>query len=773
MSLKLSSKAKTLEDLRAVIKTATVLPQVRFSALGYKDDRDSIHRKCLENFSGNMIVRSSSSAEDGEFSSQAGVFDSVADVMPDEKSLEKAILAVIDSFGAEPGEKDEIFVQPMLSNVSMSGVVFTADLDTLSPYYIVNYDTGGSTSSITGGKAGNIRTYIAIKDYEDAGDERMQKLLLACRECEQIFGNRFLDIEFAFKDDDLYILQVRHISKKGKHDLSGINIRDSLDKLYKKIEKLNCSHPKLLGSKSIFGIMPDWNPAEMIGVNPKRLALSLYKELITDEIWAYQRDNYGYRNLRSFPLLVSFLGVPYIDVRVSFNSFIPKGLNDAIAAKLVEHYLEELADNANNHDKVEFEIVFSCYFFGLDKKLRRLNDRDFNENELKRIEFELLELTNKIIDVKSGLYKLDLQKIGMLSEKYDSILESKLSIVDKIYWLTEDCKRYGTLPFAGVARAAFIAVQFLNSFVDEGVMTLEEKDRFQKSLNTVSKQLAGDIGCMEKGEFLKKYGHLRPGTYDICSPRYDEAYDEYFSEVNCCVENHDFEFSEAQREMIARLIIENGIKCSCDDLIIFIKEAIEGREFAKFIFSRHLSKILSLIGDFGEKLGISKEDLAFLDIQQVKNLHSILDHREVKDIFCSDISKNKEYYQYTNAVKLPSLIADEKDIYAFYLEDNEPNFVTLNRIDAQVVDVESDKNSDCAGKIICIRSADPGYDYLFSKNIGGLITCYGGANSHMAIRCAELGIPAVIGCGENLYGMYSRARVITIDAASKQVKIIS
>ena len=41
------------------------------------------------------------------------------------------------------------------------------------------------------------------------------------------------------------------------------------------------------------------------------------------------------------------------------------------------------------------------------------------------------------------------------------------------------------------------------------------------------------------------------------------------------------------------------------------------------------------------------------------------------------------------------------------------------------------------------------HDYLFSKNIGGLITCYGGANSHMAIRCAELGIPAVIGCGEN------------------------
>jgi hypothetical protein len=77
--------------------------------------------------------------------------------------------------------------------------------------------------------------------------------------------------------------------------------------------------------------MPDWNPAKIIGVKPKKLALSLYKELVTDNVWAYQRDNYGYKNLRSHPLLVSFLGVPFIDVRVDFNSFIPKNLENRTA----------------------------------------------------------------------------------------------------------------------------------------------------------------------------------------------------------------------------------------------------------------------------------------------------------------------------------------------------------------------------------------------------------------------------------------------------------
>ena len=47
-----------------------------------------------------------------------------------------------------------------------------------------------------------------------------------------------------------------------------------------------------------------------------------------------------------------------------------------------------------------------------------------------------------------------------------------------------------------------------------------------------------------------------------------------------------------------------------------------------------------------------------------------------------------------------------------------------------------------------IENADPGYDWIFLHKIRGFITKYGGLNSHMAIRAAELGIPAAIGTGE-------------------------
>ena len=59
--------------------------------------------------------------------------------------------------------------------------------------------------------------------------------------------------------------------------------------------------------------------AEMIGVKPKPLALSLC-ELITDKVWATQRKNFGYKDVAPNCLMVSFAGMPYVDLRTDFNS---------------------------------------------------------------------------------------------------------------------------------------------------------------------------------------------------------------------------------------------------------------------------------------------------------------------------------------------------------------------------------------------------------------------------------------------------------------------
>ena len=66
-----------------------------------------------------------------------------------------------------------------------------------------------------------------------------------------------------------------------------------------------------------------------------------------------------------------------------------------------------------------------------------------------------------------------------------------------------------------------------------------------------------------------------------------------------------------------------------------------------------------------------------------------------------------------------------------------PTFVSEKTITGNITD---EKAASLRGKIVLIKAADPGYDWLFSKDIPGFITCYGGANSHMASRSVVLEI---------------------------------
>ena len=175
-----------------------------------------------------------------------------------------------------------------------------------------------------------------------------------------------------------------------------------------------------MGKRTVWGIMPDWNPAEIIGVRPKPLALSLYRDLITDSIWAYQRHNYGYRNLRSFPLMPHFFGLPYIDVRVSFNSFVPADLEEKLANRLVDYYIDRLLSKPNLHDKVEFEIVFSCYTLDLKDRLQKLDQANFSKTEIDHLSDSLRRLTNRIVDNKHGLWLKDQERLKTLKERSET-----------------------------------------------------------------------------------------------------------------------------------------------------------------------------------------------------------------------------------------------------------------------------------------------------------------------------------------------------------------
>ena len=103
-----------------------------------------------------------------------------------------------------------------------------------------------------------------------------------------------------------------------------------------------------------------------------------------------------------------------------------------------------------------------------------------------------------------------------------------------------------------------------------------------------------------------------------------------------------------------------------------------------------------------------------------------------------------------------------------------PNFVTDRVVRGEVVclSANSSPDIDVEGKIAVIPNADPGFDWLFGRNIAGLVTMYGGSNSHMAIRAAEFQLPATIGIGELRFETLAQAEVIEIDCAAQIILVV-
>ena len=352
------SKARNLESLEGVVKKASIPISIIITRGLWERDRDGCIERIVEKVGeGPLIVRSSAVEEDTNNASNAGAFESIGNVARAE--LESAIDTVFSSYTTDSLDS-EIFVQQYLKDVYMSGVAFSHDPNTCSPYRTINWHEGEDTTVVTAGRGGRVWQSAAMNPCPVPS--RFKQILELLDELLKIYDQCPLDIEFAFTNSNscsfLWLLQVRPLILSQEPETPEVQFR-RLTSIETKIAKASRPHPFLKGNKAIFGVMPDWNPAEIIGIRPRPLALSLYKDLITDSIWAYQRHNYGYRNLRGFPLMLHYNGLPYIDVRTSFNSFIPSELDDELANRLVDYYTDRLLDEPELHDKIEFEIVHS------------------------------------------------------------------------------------------------------------------------------------------------------------------------------------------------------------------------------------------------------------------------------------------------------------------------------------------------------------------------------------------------------------------------------
>ena len=781
-----STKSNVLKSLKPKISLSKIEKIFDFTQNQWENNQKTILNQIMKNFPSTMIiVRSSAIGEDSEENSNAGSYESVLNV--DSSSKQKilsAIQEVVNSYKNKNNfnPNNQILVQKQSKNISYSGVIFSRSPDLGSPFYVINYDVGASTTGVTHGSINEtIKFYREID--KNSLELKWKNLLLAIDEIETIANSTILDVEFGItKKNKIIIFQVRPMTLFSDNNFSRSDCL--LKKSIKNNQKQfldNKTSKKLFPSKNIFSDMADWNPAEIIGTNPRPLDYSLYDYLIMKSSWYRARVELGYQKFSPHSLMVKFGNKPYIDTRISFNSFIPLTFDDNLKKKLMKYYIEKLNSNPNLHDKVEFDILFTCYDLSLKHKLQELRKFGFTQKEIDEIFKQLFSFTENLIT--------NFPKISVsCTESIKSMTKNRLKTLNKIkkssnYYeklqaaeeLLNHCIDLGIIPFSKMARIAFVASAFLKSLVTQNFISQKEFDKFMNSLETPLSKFQQDLILLinneiSKSEFLKIYGHLRPGTYDITINRYDK--DNPFLNIIKSLNLSKAKESKFKFKNLEKILQSSNMAIQRDEFYKFIKNSLVMREELKFEFTHNLSDALELIAESGSELGLFRDDMSYLEIQKIISSYKKYSKTEFKSFLKKQISKNKLKFQINTKLTLPSIISSELDFEIIRYNTAKPNYITEKIISNKIINLDLSKSTELENQIILLEHADPGYDWIFAKNPLGLITKYGGVASHMSIRCSEVGLPASIGCGEIIYEKLLNASKVMLDCKNHQIVIL-
>jgi hypothetical protein len=182
----------------------------------------------------------------------------------------------------------------------------------------------------------------------------------------------------------------------------------------------------------------------------------------------------------------------------------------------------------------------------------------------------------------------------------------------------------------------------LRSAKSEGVLSEQAYNEFMQSIETVSHRFAGEAAEVAAGSkswasFVADYGHLRPGTYDITSKSYAEDPEHYLAPTVEQARLHPASSEAAapstwvaERDGFVAALVAQGIDTTGPQIEAFLRQAIEGREYAKFVFTRHLSAALDALVAYGAEYEVEREQLALIPLSVFRILANQPDAYDTK-----------------------------------------------------------------------------------------------------------------------------------------------
>lgn len=748
---------------------------VVFTVAAWTEDSDAVVRRVkVAPLSPTVIVRSSAVTEDADATIAPGMFHSALHVPRDDaERLSRAIDKVIASYGRHAASRaalleNEIIVQSQLLHPLLSGI---ARLRSGESYVHVDYDTSLSTNAVTSGQA------CTSADFLLANSVSLPKVWAAVRQAivsvQSLTAITDLLVEFAVSQDNrVHVFQARALDVKAAlRPPVSTGVVAIIEEAATSIDRAG----------SIWSDMADWNPAELLGDRPQPLARSLFEFLISDGAWLLGRSSLGYRSVWPTRLVLSIAGKPYVDVRRSFLSLTPQHLRDDLAARLVEDRVTCLRSEPWLHDKVETVLLFTAADVARPPRTQGLLQRGMSARDVGEIERQLVELTNSLIEGQPAWATRDAgarSRLALRGSEGDVEGKADLPQLAKtIGQALARCRDDGVIPFARHARLAFVARDLVSRLRDVEALPPEWEAGWWAGVHTVVQDVALAVrglaaGTIDRRDFNGRVGHLRARTFDICSPRYDAIEEVPILSDAASMSITGVDVAD-MTEPIGAALAAAGLRIPAAQFLAFAKQSIQLRETLKFEFSRVLSNALERIAVLGERLGIGRQDIAYVALPDLEHVASgLVSQQDARAYLLDVIAHRREEWQASRSAVLPDLIFEGMDLRFVPQREGRPNFITDQTVDGEIKVIEGGWNTvseSLDSKVVAIESADPGFDWIFAFQLAGLVTKYGGATSHMAVRCEQLRIPAAIGCGEVLYREAIGSTRVRLDCAARRV----
>jgi pyruvate,water dikinase len=709
-----------------------------------------------------FAVRSSAPNEDLSLASFAGAYETVLNVKTDEEIL-AAVGRVIESAAAERvqaytqtcglGENHAmaVVVQRMVQP-EFAGVLFTADPITGSHSHMTGNYVHGLGEQLVSGQvnAQDFQVQRPGGKYRGPGEcaRYARRLYQLASRLEKEFGCA-LDIEWASAGGQVYLLQARPVTTLQTINYDTYAVNESLDKDY------------LWTNNNIGEALTDvmtpftWSVVRELDVETQKID-GYY-------LWSGNICGRGYSNVS---LIFSFMGKVGLGLNYSkklvgnvFGKF-----PEAVDMPMYPMGLIDLMKDMSWRARRNFQRIQDAKKHK-DEYIRQA--RPWCEANIQRIQSTndpalLLSLwTGEIRPFVSKMWTIFLGGASDLT---------LLTLLDRL--------------------AKMVGVEDANSLLSNirGEAGLE-------SLGPLVGVAQVSRGELSRQEYLARHGHRSPHEFEMSIPYpvEDPGYlDQQIAEYRQSeIKVDDLLARQRQLHLQARQrFIERypSKRKWLDNNLVHLGKAAQARESLRGEFTRTFQVMRAFMVKVGELTGIGS-DVFFLYSFELPRLltgnRSMLQHIP---------ARKHNYERYCTLPPLPMFIKGRFDPFEWakrpdrrldyfdadpkpVKEDQNPDIVTgfpgaagVVEGTARVLADYSEKDTFLPGEILVTSNTNVGWTLLFPR-AAAIVTDIGAPLSHAAIVARELGIPAVVGCGDATLRLHTGDR-ISVDGGQGRVCIL-